>query len=246
MVWAPILTAIDIKPMDNDLYSYTFEKFFYSQPNINMDSNVPLDNLKKKYNMERLEFLGDSILGITITDKLFNEFPFAQPGALTRLRSRLVRNETLVKIIKKMKIIENIQIHHPQRTTENFLLEHSNLKIYADLFESLVGCVFVDRGFEFVKKWIINIYQKYDIQKELLVDDNYVDLLQQVTRSQLPTFHSETIDKRTTISCVFNDVKYEHSGLHKPAVKQVVAKKILDHLIHQGIITSDIFAFKDK
>lgn len=246
MVWGPILHEINIKPMDNDLYTYTFEKFFYAQPNVCLEGNESLNNLKVKYNMERLEFLGDSILGIAITDKLFNEFPFATPGSLTRLRSRLVRNETLVKIIKKMKIIENIQMYHPQRTTDNFLLEHSNLKIYADLFESLVGCVFVDRGFEFTKKWIVDIYKKYDIQSGLLMDDNHVDLLQQVTKSQLPAFKSETVDKRTTISCIFNGIKYEHSGLHKPAVKQVVAKKILDDLIRQGTVSRDIFAFKEK
>jgi dsRNA-specific ribonuclease len=242
-VWKNIL---GFHPLDNDLYNHTFEKFFIPQPNVEMEKNEKLQLLKHKYQMQRLELLGDAILQMSITEKLFHEFPLAQPGPLTRLRSRLVRNETLVNIVKKMKLIEKIQSTHPQKDDDQFDLHNFSLKIYADFFESLIGCIYLDKGWEFAKAWVISIYKKYNIQQQLLIDDNYIDLLQQVTRSNLPTFHSITVDKKTTITCEFNNKTYKQEGLHKPAVKQAVAKKILEELIEKGTISNNIFNFKEK
>ena len=193
--------------------------------------------------MQRLELLGDAILQMSITEKLFHEFPLAQPGALTRLRSRLVRNETLVNIVKKMKLMEKIKNIHPQKDADQFDLHHFSLKIYADFFESLIGCIYLDKGWEFTKSWVISIYKKYNIQQQLLIDDNYIDLLQQATRSNLPIFHSSTVNKKTTITCKFNNKTYVQEGLHKPAVKQAVSKKILEDLIAEGIVSNNIFNF---
>lgn len=242
-VWKNIL---GFNPLDKDLYNHTFEKFFIPQPNIEMEKNEKLTLLKHKYQMQRLELLGDAILQMSITEKLFHEFPLAQPGPLTRLRSRLVRNETLVNIVKKMKLIEKIQNTHPQKVDEQFDLHNFSLKIYADFFESLIGCIYLDKGWEFAKSWVISTYKKHDIQQQLLIDDNYIDLLQQVTRSNLPTFNSVTVDKKTTITCEFNNKIYKKEGLHKPAVKQAVAKKILEDLIEEGTISNNIFNFKDN
>lgn len=242
-VWKNIL---GFYPLDNDLYNHTFEKFFIPQPNVEMEKNEKLQLLKHKYQMQRLELLGDAILQMSITEKLFHEFPLAQPGPLTRLRSRLVRNETLVSIVKKMKLIEKIQNIHPQKNDEQFDLHNFSMKIYADFFESLIGCVYLDKGWEFARAWVISIYKKHNVQQSLLYDDNFIDLLQQATRSNLPAFHSSTVDKKTTIRCFFNNKTYVEEGLHKPAVKQAVAKKILQDLIEEGTISNNIFNFKEN
>jgi len=240
MDWYRILA---FHPNDVDLYNFTFEKFLVNKP-CHVGHASKLIGFKKKYETERLELLGDAILQITVTEKLFHQYPSAKPGALSRLRSRLVRNETLIYIIKKMNLIEEMGQLNSKEMNKNINI--STLKNYADLFESLIACIYLDRGLDFVKHWIINIYEKFEIQKNALQDDNYIDILQQVTKSQLPVFKSVTVDKKTTVTCQFLNKSYSHSGVYKPGVKQAVAYQILQDLIDGGQLSADIFQFKEN
>lgn len=233
-------SLIDFEPLDEEIFIHVFSKLFFTEL---VDEDSPL---VKKYEFERLEFLGDSILNTVITEKIFQDYPMADPGSLTCLRSRMVRNETLYQIVQKMDVIEKMKKFN---MVNDFELDAAiiTIKNSADLFESLIGTIYLDQGWDFAKHWIYNIYTKYNIQESLLMDDNYVNILQVVSKSNLPTFYvTITTDKKTKVSCSYNDKYYESIGQQKATTKQEVCHIILKDLIKEGIISKNIFDFKYK
>lgn len=115
-------------------------------------------NLKNKegvtVNYERLEFLGDAMLGTIVTAYLFDHFETAKEGELTSLRAKIVSRESLNSIGQKMQLLEWVESTHPK--------DSFGSDIHGNLLESLVGAVFVDKGYEgckrFVLKKIIDVY----------------------------------------------------------------------------------------
>lgn len=230
---------INFSPFDEEIFIHVFSRILNTE---NIEKNSTF--LSDKYDFERLEFLGDTILNMVISEKIFNDFPKASPGSLTKLRSRLVRNETLYDIVKQMKIFEKLQ-KNSDIDQCSLQLNFESVKTRADFFECLIGTIYEDQGFFFTKNWIENIYNKYNIKDKVLNDDNYVDILQMVTKSNLPLFTTTiTNEKKTRISCVYNDKQYISEGVYKPHVKQNCCLMILKDLIDKGIISNSIFDFK--
>ena len=101
----------------------------------------------KKVNNERLEYLGDAVLDAILSDYLFEKFPDATEGFMTKIRSRIVNREVLNQLAVSMGInkilISNISSVHP---TKN---------LYGDALEALIGSVFLDKGFKKTKKLFI-------------------------------------------------------------------------------------------
>ena len=102
---------------------------------------------------ERLEFLGDAILGAVIADLLFRRFPFRDEGFLTEMRSRIVSRENLKNLALKIGIDRYMNVSSAPGTFRS---------MYGDAFEALIGAVFLDKGFQtaerFVIERIINIH----------------------------------------------------------------------------------------
>tara|TARA_B100001057_G_scaffold63213_2_gene56744 strand:+ start:1958 stop:2695 length:738 start_codon:yes stop_codon:yes gene_type:complete len=115
------------------------------------------DNDGHLINFERLEFLGDSILSIVISSFLYERFPFAKEGTLTKYRAKIVSRENLNQIGQKIGLIGFLD----QKSKVNF-----GKNIHGNLLEALVGAVFIDRGYkkcsEFVKKKILGEHVKID------------------------------------------------------------------------------------
>lgn len=101
-----------------------------------------------KISNERLEFLGDAILGAVIAEYLFKKYPFRDEGFLTETRSKLVNRETLNAIGIKigLKNALNLVIDSRQFT--------GNKSLYGDVLEAFLGAVYLDRGYKFSKKLI--------------------------------------------------------------------------------------------
>ena len=99
-------------------------------------------------NYERLEFLGDSILGGIVSAHLFFNYPNFYEGDLTKLRSKIVNRESLNNIGYSLKLYELIDSSHKA--------ESPNDDIHGNLLESLIGAIYVDKGFEICKKFILN------------------------------------------------------------------------------------------
>jgi ribonuclease-3 len=125
----------------------------------------------KKVNNERLEFLGDAVLDAILSDYLFEKFPDASEGFMTKIRSRIVNRDILNQLAISMGIhdilISNISSVQP---TKN---------LYGDALEALIGSVFLDKGFRKTKKLFIkNVLNKYlDIDVIINTDTDYKSLV---------------------------------------------------------------------
>jgi ribonuclease-3 len=125
----------------------------------------------KRVNNERLEYLGDAILDAILSDYLFEKFPDASEGFMTKIRSRIVNREVLNQLsfslgIDKI-VVSNINANH---TTRN---------LYGDAFEALIGAVFLDKGFKKTKKLFIKkVLRKYlNLDEIISTDTDYKSLV---------------------------------------------------------------------
>jgi len=99
-------------------------------------------------NNERLEFLGDSVLNLLLSERLYREFPTASEGDLSRLRARLVSEEPLAEIAQAMNLGELLSLGSGELKTGGFRRQ----SILADAFEALCGALYLDGGFEVVRE----------------------------------------------------------------------------------------------
>lgn len=105
-------------------------------------------------NNERLEFLGDRVLGLVIAGFLSNEYPKDAEGVLDKKLASLVNKETCSKIISSLKIDQFLSLSKAQKQNKA-----GNRKILGDLCESIIGAVFLDKGFEHARKFVLKIWK---------------------------------------------------------------------------------------
>ena len=98
-------------------------------------------------NYERLEFLGDSILSVIVSKFLFNKFPSAKEGGLTKYRAKIVSRENMNQIGLKLNLIDLLELDQKINFGEN---------IHGNLLEALIGAVFIDRGYLKCQKFILD------------------------------------------------------------------------------------------
>jgi ribonuclease-3 len=138
---------------------------------------------------ETLEFIGDSVLGFVITKFLFDRYESRQEGFLTKARTKLVRGETLAKIALKLGLNELVIMD--EKGVRNKWV--NNPKILEDVFEALIGAIYMDIGLIHAKEFILRIYQDPDMvdMNSIMVDDNFKDQLMrmcQINNWQLPEY----------------------------------------------------------
>ncbi|MFC6632150.1 ribonuclease III [Microbulbifer taiwanensis] len=102
-------------------------------------------------NNERLEFLGDSILGFTIGAALFEQFPQGREGQLSRLRAQLVSGETLAKLAREMEIGDCLRLGEGEMKSGGF----RRASILADAVEALIGAIYLDAGLETARERVL-------------------------------------------------------------------------------------------
>ena len=138
---------------------------------------------------ETLEFIGDSVLGFVITKFLFDRYESRQEGFLTKARTKLVRGETLAKIANTLNLNELVIMDEKGMRNQ----WNNNPKILEDVFEALIGAIYMDIGLIHAKEFILRIYQDPEIVdlNSIMVDDNYKDHLMrycQVNNWPLPEY----------------------------------------------------------
>lgn len=106
---------------------------------------------------ERLEFLGDSILGCVIAKHLYNSYPLLSEGELSRLRSGLVKEETLAILALELDLGSYLRLGEGELKSGGF----RRPSILADALEALFGAVFLDGGFADAEKTVLNLYLPY-------------------------------------------------------------------------------------
>ncbi len=107
-------------------------------------------------NNERLEFLGDAVLGCIIADELFQRFPAATEGELTRLRASLVKGVTLAVIGRELNLGDCLLLGSGELKSGGFRRD----SILACGVEAILGAVYIDGGFDAVKALILRLYQQ--------------------------------------------------------------------------------------
>ena len=140
---------------------------YYSQAFIHRSLHLDSKDHKQKYNNERLEYLGDAILSAIVADFLYKKYPMAEEGFLTELRSRIVNRNHLNKLSQKLGLDLFIQTNDC-----NLVVCES---IVGDAFEAFIGALYLDKGYEFTKKVIIEkiVNSHMDIEYLATANTNY-------------------------------------------------------------------------
>lgn len=118
---------------------------------------------------ERLEYLGDAVLELVVTEALFHEFTEKPEGQLTDIRSALVRGRNLAEIAAHLHFSLAIQLSRG----EAIALGHNNPYILANTFEAVIGALYLDQGFQVAKEFILkHVYAtlSHILEKGLYVD----------------------------------------------------------------------------
>ncbi len=117
-------------------------------------------------NNERLEYLGDAVLGTIVAEYLFKKYPDSDEGFLTKMRSKIVKRKTLNRIGDKMELDGVLQEFNNTRLSRSML---------GNAVEALVGAIYLDAGYAFTQKYIVEkILRRYlDIHELENYDDNY-------------------------------------------------------------------------
>jgi ribonuclease-3 len=120
-----------------------------------------------KISNERLEYLGDAVLGAIIAEHLFKRFPFREEGFLTEMRSRLVNREQLNRLAVKIGI---------DRFMQNSIDPGAkNRSAYGDAFEALVGAVYLDQGYNVTRRMVLERIFRHHIDVDAVeqTDTNF-------------------------------------------------------------------------
>ncbi len=107
-------------------------------------------------NNERLEYLGDSLLGFFVAEWLFKHYPGYPEGDLTRLRAHLVRKETLAEIAREQNLGELIKLGAGELKSGGV---HRD-SILADALEALIGAIYLSEGLDVAKNFILKVFTK--------------------------------------------------------------------------------------
>lgn len=183
---------------------------------------------------ERLEFLGDAVLELIVTDYLYHKFPDKAEGELTGLRSALVNTNTISEAASRIGMNEFLLLSRGEAKDTGRARQY----ILANTFEALVGAIYLDQGYEqarlFVEKHIFPLTEKV-ISKHLWVDaKSYFQEKAQETRGVTPTYGvlSEVGPdhaKQFTVGLyIGNELVVEGSGHSKQEAEQDAARRGLE------------------
>lgn len=137
---------------------------------------------------ERLEFLGDSILGCTVAKYLFTTYPELSEGELSRLRSNLVKEETLATLAQQLDLGSHLMLGEGERKSGGF----RRPSILADAMEAMFGAVMLDGGFAEAERVVLGLFIPYlrNVDLQTLGKDAKTLLQEylQARRTPLPTY----------------------------------------------------------
>ncbi|MGV3695938.1 ribonuclease III [Flavobacterium sp.] len=122
------------------------QTIFYYEKAFTHRSTNKTDSKGNPMNYERLEFLGDAMLSAVIAAHLYNEVPEGDEGYLTKMRSKIVSREHLNELGRDLDLIRFVDSKVPT--------QHFGENIHGNIFEALVGAIFLDKGYDFCEKFI--------------------------------------------------------------------------------------------
>ena len=183
-------------------------------------------------NNEKLEFLGDRVLGLIISQNLLKFFPNDKEGDLDKKLASLVNKNQCAKIAKDINLQDYILIKNTQNNTN---IEN---KVLSDCLESVIGCIYLDQGLDIAEKFIIKNWRKY-LNKSLITERDSKTKLQEYSLKNfklLPVYklldnkgprHKPLIKVSVKIKDSKNIIA---TGNSKKEAEQKAAKKLLTSL----------------
>ena len=184
-------------------------------------------------NYEKLEFLGDRVLGLVISKKLIELYPDQKEGVLDKRLASLVNKNRCLEVAKNIGLEKFILIGNKSNKSK---IEN---KILSDCIEALIGAIYYDKGFEASEKFILNMWRSFISSSDVSIVDSKTKLQEYSLKKfkSLPIYKlvSSSGPKhkpKFTISVKLKNTKFfEGSGNSKKKAEQSAAKILLDSLI---------------
>lgn len=174
---ASIKHMVGSKPFNLSLYKLAIKHAAAAEETVN---GIKISN-------ERLEYLGDAILGAVVAEFLFIKYPFRDEGFLTETRSRMVNREALNQIAIKLGLSKIIEEEYRGKNVG------THKSIYGDALEAMVGAVYLDRGYGFCKKFILRrIIIHFDLDAIINTTTNFKSKVIEWSQKE-----NSTVDFRT-------------------------------------------------
>jgi ribonuclease-3 len=190
---------------------------------------------KSSKNYERMEFLGDSILGFVIAKWLFSQFDELSEGKLSRMRSSLVRREALARVARTINLGNSLILGEGELKSGGFDRD----SILADAVESVIGAIYLDGGFTAAEQFIhthfdVLMSQTTELKSAKDPKSRLQELMQKMGY-RLPSYsivdtQGQHHDQLFTIECRLDELPYVTRATAKSRreAEQIAAKEILD------------------
>ena len=153
-----------IKELEKIL-KYNFKKSYL------LEKALTHKSFNNNINNEKLEFLGDRVLGLVISQKLLEKYPEEKEGIIDKKFANLVNKKTCLLIAKKINLKRFILLGSSHKK-----LERSADKISSDCLEALVGAIYLDSGLKIVEKFILNFWEEYLLKSNVTLIDSKTKL----------------------------------------------------------------------
>lgn len=199
-------------------------------------SSFGFEQLEGGQNNETLEFIGDAVLDLAVSDILFHLYPGIREGELTKMRAGLVKEATLAKMAKKMKLGDFLMLGKGEEAS------HGRMKasILASTFEALVGAMYLDSGYETALQFISSHFKPMLAEKMegILFEDAKSQLQERLQEqfNQAPTYQLDAEEgpdhaRKFTVSTRFSEkILGVGTGSSKKAAEQEAAEKALESI----------------
>ena len=178
-------------------------------------------------NYERLEFLGDAVLQLITSEYFYKKYDY-QEGDLSKIRASFVCEEALAQYAKDVGIDKHIKVGNGQKG-------NINDTIIADTFESVLGVIFLDQGFEIAKKYVLEVLSPYVLEHHVFLGD-YKSKLQEMVQTDKKSLEYRLVSesgpshaKTFVFEVVIDDIVYgKGRGKSKKEAEQKAAQDALN------------------
>lgn len=191
-------------------------------------------------NNERLEYLGDSILGFVIAESLYTQFPAAGEGVLSRLRASLVNQTSLAELAREHNIGDYLILGSGELKSGGFRRD----SILSDAMEAMMGALLLDQGVDTCREWILSLFA--DKFSEIKLDSwnkdpkTRLQELMQARKKELPVYellsmsgadHAQTFEVKCSVPITLKTTL--GIGISRKKAEQAAAENMLIHLEDQ-------------
>ena len=213
-----LLEKLGIKPNDISIYETAFSHTSYA-------------NEEGKESYERLEFLGDAVLELLMSDYLYNNLAKSE-GDMTKLRAHYVCETALYEYAKKLNLNKYLKLGKGEEESGG----RERKAIVSDVFESFLGAIYLDQGLEKAKEFFEKNVIPYIVNHEIDFFDDYKSVLQEYVQTDKKSLEYKLIsetgpahNKRFTFEVIIDGIVYgKGSGNSKKAAEQEAAKDALE------------------